>query len=190
MDIPFKQIIGEIDKSQRKTRRTLNEFLEIEPKDILERHHRGLYWFWTKLNSKELMQYRIAVEGTREVPIHLLVAQRQNLNHVCKVEEDGFQIVYNGIGGYKKEPANFGLRERIYQELNSNHHLTGTINLLNRSKQDAIKENWCISFFDFDDKRNKDILKQLKSKNPYTDYAPTLELLWRLEFGIPILTRH
>ncbi|WP_338357506.1 hypothetical protein [Yeosuana marina] len=51
-------------------------------------------------------------------------------------------------------------------------------------------ENWAIYYFDFDDEKNKSILKILKTKDPYTDYAKDLENLWRLEFGTPILFRH
>ena len=51
-------------------------------------------------------------------------------------------------------------------------------------------ENWAISYFDFDDEENKEILKVLNTKEPYLDFAKELENLWRLEFGTPILCRH
>jgi hypothetical protein len=69
------------------------------------------------------------------------------------------------------------------QELNCNDRRTGTLNLSNR--RGFYEENWAISYFDFDNADNAKIVKQLS----YSDDAENLESNWRIEFGIPILTR-
>lgn len=120
--------------------------------------------------------------GSIHVPIDKLVKLREGLNNISSLEKDGFRVVYNGIGGYKKEPAAFGLRERINQELNSNNRRTGTLNILNRGFN---IENWAISFFNFDDPENTEILNGLS----YLENANDIEIGWRLEFGTPILCR-
>lgn len=79
------------------------------------------------------------------------------MNNINKVLQKGFTIVYNGIGGYEKKPAAFGLRERINQELKCNDRRTGILNLLNRQNE-FNHDNWAISFFDFDNKNNYDII--------------------------------
>lgn len=190
MEIPFKQILRDIQLRQLSTFCTLETFKTKEHKDLLPSKHRGLYWLWTNLDYNELKSIPTK-KDTQEVPISKLVSQRENLQHLCNViEPNGFYIVYNGIGGYKTKPT-FGLRARINQELNCNHSLTGTLNLLNRHNDGRHDNNWGISFFDFDNDLNKHILSPLPDKkNHYNNYASTLEVLWRIEFGTPLLTRH
>jgi hypothetical protein len=144
-----------------------------------------MYWFWTDL-SFELLEETISFENTKEVPIGKLVKSRKELNCISKVSKDDFIVVYNGIGGYRTETKSFGLRERINQEISCNDYRTGTLNL-NRMFS---LENWAISYFDFDDEENKQLLNILNTKEPYLDFAKELENLWRLEFGTPILCRH
>jgi hypothetical protein len=144
-----------------------------------------MYWFWTDL-SFELLEETISLENTKEVPIGKLVKSRKELNCISKVSKDDFIVVYNGIGGYRTETKSFGLRERINQEISCNDYRTGTLNL-NRMFS---LENWAISYFDFDDEENKQLLNILNTKEPYLDFAKELENLWRLEFGTPILCRH
>ena len=47
-----------------------------------------------------------------------------------------------------------------------------------------------MSFFDFDNPENQELLKVLNTTNPYQEYAKDLEMIWRLEYGTPILCRH
>ena len=178
----MKTLINQIQNEQLNHFYTLTEFINNKP---LATKRRGLYWLWTNLDFSELKK-ATPIKGSKEVPIDRLVEHRDGLNNITNINKDGFKIVYNGIGGYKKTPAAFGLRERINQEITCNDYRTGTLNLARRFKP----ENWAISFFDFDDEKNKAILKTLKTKDPYADCAKDLENLWRLEFGTPILCRH
>ena len=52
------------------------------------------------------------------------------------------------------------------------------------------QKEWAVSFFDFDDEKNKEIFDFLKEDDAYIKYASDLEKLWRLEFGHPIFCRH
>jgi hypothetical protein len=180
----MKNIISDIHKAQLKTFCSLDSFLDKETCPLLNKH-RGLYWFWTDLSINDLAK---GVEGNinKEVPIKKLIAHRKDLNFICKVKDKKFRIVYNGIGGYNKEPAKFGLRERIRQEFQGNGPTVGTLNIQRVSSS----KNWAVSYFDFDAKENRNIIKKLKSENPYLDYAKDLEIMWRIEYGVPILCRH
>lgn len=178
----MKSLINSIQNQQLRCFYTLKEFKESKP---LPTKHRGLYWLWTNLSFDELEQ-TIIKENTKEVPIGKLVKHRRELSCITDISKGDFKIVYNGIGGYLKEPASFGLRERINQEITCNDYRTGTLNLSRRFNP----ENWAVSFFDFDDKDNHLLLSSLNTNQPYKDYAKDLENLWRLEFGTPILCRH
>jgi hypothetical protein len=179
----IKPLLYKIQEKQLKTFINLNDFRNQKP---LPTKRRGLYWFWTNLSNTELEQ-TITLENTKEVPIGKLVKYRNGLSCVADIKKDNFKIVYNGIGGYRTLTKSCsGLRERINQEISCNDYRTGTLNL-NRMFS---LENWAISYFDFDDEENKEILKILNVKEPYLDFAKELENLWRLEFGTPILCRH
>ena len=180
----YKTIIQEIHEVQLQTFCPLERFV-TKGTSILPKHKRGLYWIWTKLDFEELKNG--GNNHKSEVPIKDLITQRMELNHICKLEKDGFRVIYNGIGGYKNNPKGFGLRERIMQELNSNDYRTGTLNIRNRYNTDT---NWAVSFFDFDNDDNKAKFHFLNETNAYQNYASKLEKVWRLEFGHPILCRH
>ena len=183
----MKEIIKKIHQKQLLTFCELNKFYKVkEHYKILPRKHRGLYWLWTNVDY-QILKKTATKANTRQVPIDKLVSQRDGLKNIAKIEQQDFKIVYNGIGGFKKQPPTFGLRERINQEINCNDRRTGTLNIINRGFN---KNNWAVSFFDFDDPENQNILKPLKTKEPYLDFAKDLEMLWRLEYGTPILCRH
>ena len=176
MKANVKTILAEIQNRQLTTFCSLKDFRDKRPL-ILPRNHRGLYWIWSNLTFDNLQKIPTKPD-TKEVPISKLVSQRRDLANINKISHNGFTIVYNGIGGYEKTPASFGLRERILQEITSTNKHTGTLNLSNRRGFNI--ENWAVSYFVFDDSGN------LK----YPDDAKDLEMNWRVEYGIPILTRH
>lgn len=183
----MKELINQIHEQQLKTFCLLNQFYKNkEHYTVLPRKHRGLYWLWTNV-SFETLKKAAPRKNTQEVPIDKLVRYREKLNNTARVQKGDFKIVYNGIGGYKKTPASFGLRERINQEIHCNDYRTGTLNILNR---DFKPDNWAVSFFDFDNPMNYEILKVLDSTNTYIEYAKDLEMIWRLEYGTPILCRY
>ena len=180
----YKNIIQEIQNIQMETFCSLDTFLS-HGTTLLPKHKRGLYWIWSSLGFEEL---KMAINNhQREVPILKLVEQRLALNYTCQMENNGFKVMYNGIGGYKTNPKSFGLRERILQEINSNDHRTGSLNIRNRYSN---HEQWAISFFNFDDENNKSKFDFLNQTDAYINHASDLEKLWRIEYGHPILCRH
>lgn len=187
MEIDFKEILEEIQKEQLKTIVSVPEFKGSNGTSILATKRRGLYWLWTTSSNAELEQIIFDESKIRHVPIANLVKQRKYLQNICDITSNGFRIVYNGIGGYRTDKKGFGLRERILQEINCNDPRTGTLNIMANCKD---MNKWAVSFFDFDDVKNAEILEELKSNNVYTDYATIFENLWRLEYGTPILSRH
>jgi hypothetical protein len=186
----LKKLFSEIQKRQIETFSLVSEFKDSKKIPNLPTKHRGLYWIWTDHSFIDLQKI-LTKPKTKEVPISELVSRRCELNNICKVSHDGYKIVYNGIGGYKKEPAAFGLRERINQELNCSDKRTGTLNLLNRFNDYNSIDNWAVSYFDFDDINNQELVKSIPfEKKLYLEHSKNLEIDWRIEFGIPILTRH
>ena len=183
--VDFKNILEQIHESQLKTLVNLETFRNRDFIKTLPNRKRGLYWFWTSLSLEDLeLKTKLAIK--KEVPISKLISQRKDLNNICSIKKERFQVVYNGIGGYKKVPASFGLRERINQEVKANGPTVGTLNIL----QNSSIEHWAVSYFDFDAPENRGIIKQMKSESPYTEFAKDIEMLWRLQYGTPILTRH
>ncbi|MBP9849306.1 MAG: hypothetical protein KBC58_07685 [Flavobacterium sp.] len=184
MTVNYKQIVRQIEERQHSTFCAFNEF-DIKK---LPRKRRGLYWIWTSLSLDELANAPDDTsKGTKKVPLAKLIKQRKGLENICGIRKENFTLVYNGIGGYNSETKNFGLRERLLQEFNATNSNTGSLNITERYKD---KSHWAISFFDFDDINNQDIIALLESENPYLDFASDLEKLWRLEFGHPILCRY
>lgn len=181
----FKEILTQIHQAQIQTFVPLVRFREREFCKILGRKQRGLYWFWTDLSLEELEE-NTRKPSRQEVPISFLINQRKQLRNICNVKLEGFQVVYNGIGGYLKEPASFGLRERINQEVIGNGPTVGTLNIL----QNSDITRWAVSYFNFDSIENQNIVQQLESTNPYQEFGKDLEMLWRLQYGTPILCRH
>ncbi len=186
---PLKEILYKIQEKQVDSFQLIKDFRENK-KHTLQTKQRGLYWIWSDLEFKDLKNIKKGnPENWREVPIAELVSRRENLKGICNISLDNkFRIVYNGIGGYHKRPANFGLRERINQEINCNSRGLGTLNLLNRFPESKI-DNWGVSYFNFDDEQNLEILKNIASKDLYPQFAKIIETDWRIEFGTPILTR-
>jgi hypothetical protein len=182
--INFKKIITTIHEEQLKTFCSMTDFRENGLKNLPTKQ-RGLYWLWTDLTMVQLAKEAKPHEN-KEVPISSLLAQRDELQHVGRYyNEKNFRVVYNGVGGYKKTKS-FGLRERINQEINANGPTVGTLNILKNSTVG----NWGVSYFNFDEENNKELIPLLNFDDAYNTYAKDLEMIWRLEHGHPILCRH
>jgi len=191
----FKQIIEEIDKTQRATLVSLTDFRSKgKGTDILPSQSRGLYWLWCKTPLDAISKIDDG-EGAH-VPVNKLLRERNGFNYVCKVKEGDFQVLYNGMGGYAKwrKGSTYGLRGRINQEINCTNTKTGTLNLMGRNFN---LEDWKVSFFDFEDPNNKPILQMLPMATNefdpgeyYKEYANTLETLWRMHYGTPVFCRY
>ena len=192
----IKEIIEEIDKSQRETLVSLTDFRgrgKGKGTNILASRSRGLYWLWCKTPLGQLQQ--TDHHGGAHVPIKKLLHNRNGLDHICKEKDGLYRLLYNGMGGYSewKEGSYYGLRGRINQEVISNNTKTGTINIAGLALD---LDDWKVSFFDFDDPRNQDILKELPDMAKahigeiYSEFANELEVLWRMHYGTPILCRY
>jgi hypothetical protein len=180
----MKDILEQIHEVQLKSFCQLETFRHNDYLKTLPTKRRGLYWLWTNLSLEELERDTVP-NSRREVPISRLISHRKELNSICKIESSNYVIVYNGIGGYKKSVSS-GLRGRINQEIIGNGETVGTLNIIKNSDI----SRWAVSYFDFDAPENAKIIKQLNSASPYLEYAKDLEMLWRLHYGTPILTRH
>ena len=182
----IKDVLIEIHKRQMETFCSLEKFRGKGNQVYLSSKSRGLYWIWTNLSDMQLKKIKTD-RDTKQVPISELVSQRCGLKNINKIVHNGFRIVYNGIGGYKKQPSSsYGLRGRILQEFNCNDKRTGTLNLSGRDGIIFKEKNWAVSYFDCDDDDNSEIITGLT----YPNHAKMLEMNWRIEYGIPILTRH
>lgn len=179
----YKKLIQKIHNKQLETFCTIKDFKNKKQPFVLPTKHRGLYWIWTDLTDSDLEKSTPKL-NSKEVKISELVKHRKDLNNKCKILKGKFKIVYNGIGGYKKETKSSGLRERILQEIDCKSEGTGTLNIENRFKDNI--DNWAISFFDFDDIENSKLIEEIN----YIDNAKDIEEIWRIEFGTPILNRH
>lgn len=193
-NIDYKSILKIIQERQLTTFCSISTFKDRKHSQYLPTKHRGLYWIWTSLSFDSLQDIKTRPE-TNEVPISQLICQRYNLENINKISLNGFTVIYNGIGGYRTEPATFGLRERINQELRCTNSRTGTLNLLNREINNSkiSIDHWAITYFDFDDQDNSEVLRPLLSPinhNHYLEFAKDLETNWRIEYGTPILIRH
>jgi len=184
--IDYKHYIEIIHKVQLENFYPLNNFREDLNTMLLPRKNRGLYWIWSE-ESFENLRLVVTNPGTKQVPFHTLITQRKDLDYVCKPMIRKLRVVYNGKGGYRKRSKGFGLRERIFQELNCSDYRTGTLHLEHRNIDQS---KWAISFFNFDCPQNQALLPELKNNNFYDDYAGALEVGWRLHYGAPILSRH
>ncbi|MDI5899446.1 hypothetical protein [Flavobacterium yafengii] len=181
----MKDIVEQIHKVQLESFCPLETFRHKDYLKTLPTNRRGLYWLWTNLSLNELERDTVP-NSKKEVPISRLIGHRKQLNNICKIEKSNYLVVYNGIGGYNKSPASFGLRERINQEVIGNGPTVGTLNIL----QNSDVSRWAVSYFDFDAPENAEIIIHLNSDSPYLEYAKDLEMLWRLHYGTPILTSH
>ena len=191
MEINYKNIIEQIQAAQLKTLMPLAEFRNKKSIDKLPTESRGLYWLWCKTDFSKIA-LEATEKGSAHVPLDVLYNTRTDLEHVCKIKHNEFVMVYNGIGGFKtwRKGSTYGLRARINQECVSNNTKTGTLNIEARLN----REDWMVSYFDFEDEKNDSILKlldpQLNKAKLYENMANTLEILWRLHYGIPIFCRH
>lgn len=183
----FKEIVNAINSAQ------MNNFVLYEDfKDSfkLKTKQRGLYWIWSSFSDEELELANYDKAKIRHVNIPEMITNRKNLNHICNLRHPNnsqFKVIYNGIGGYRTNTKSFGLRERIFQELNCNDHRTGTLNFLNLGLDTS---KIAVSYINFDDEIVKKDIPFFQNENVYNLYAKELEMMWRLEFGHPILCKH
>lgn len=177
----YEHIVETINRHQLQNVLT---FDHINDKTILTNDlatkQRGLYWFWTSYSNQELKDMVRPSNMTGEIDISLLAEQRMGLNSICKLSIDQFRVVYNGIGG-GGATSNFGLRERILQEIKGQEG-TGSISIVNSNLNDYSK--WRVTYVNFND---EEFLNDIGESIDYLQHAELFEMLWRLHYGWPIL---
>jgi hypothetical protein len=140
-----------------------------------------LYFLYTSYSDEELANAKSPIHEA-DVPIGALARARRNQANVCKVEQDGFRIVYNG-GGIVS--AAYGMEARIKQQFNA-HPRTGS--LFTRDSTVGDLDRWRYSF----------VTLPLTDRHPPADLEPEwsyeqhgrqLERYWRIEHGWPMLCR-
>lgn len=173
----MKSKIREIDLLRSK--RLLN--ISGTQKTLLENppntHSYGLYWLYTNYTLNDLINSTKApLKGA--IDMAGLANDRQCLAHICNINDQGFRIVYNGIGGVGNKGTG-GLRERILQEFSGGCG-TGSLAIKKTSLSDLTR--WKYSYVIIQG-------STIDINLPYSLWAEKLENVWRLEFGWPILCK-
>jgi hypothetical protein len=136
----------------------------------------GFYWIYTSYTLEELVQCNPSYQqGAVQIP--LVAAIHGRLAKTCRIEVDGFRVVYNGIGGVGPKRSG-GLRERICGEFTGGQG-TGSLGVLRSSLNDLTK--WRFSYVLWEE-------LSLDTPLPYAKAnAIPLERGWRLQYGWPLL---
>jgi len=142
----------------------------------------GIYFFYTSYSIDELASVP-ALRG-RAVPIAKLAKAHGRLPSICNLEQAGFRLVYNGIGGFKGK--SYDLRTRILQEIHSTDERTGSLCIKTSAVNDLSK--WRFSYITL----HCDGQKSASDFGPewcFEEHASDLERCWRLAHGWPLLCR-
>jgi hypothetical protein len=171
----MKSKIWQID--QFRSKRLLN--ISGTQKTVLEgapiTNSYGLYWLYTNYTLSDLISSTKApLQGA--IDMAGLANDRQCLAHICNISDQGFRIVYNGIGGVGNKGTG-GLKERILQQFSGGKG-TGSLAIKKSSLSDLSRWKYSYVILQGD---TVDIDLQ------YSSWAEKLENAWRLEFGWPIL---
>lgn len=133
----------------------------------------GFYWIYTNYSQLELEQQVPQCQGA--IDIGLLSKLHNGLANTCKIQPEGFKLVYNGIAGAKT-----GVRERIHQHFNGGEG-TGSLAILRTNLNDL--ERWRVSYATIEtpQRYTPDVAAQ------YDAVAEHVERMWRLNYGWPML---
>jgi hypothetical protein len=135
----------------------------------------GLYWIYTTYSDAELLT-ATASNKRNSVSFGSLVARHAELTHLCDHKVGAFRVVYNGIGGLG--PKGYGgLRERILGEFRGGNG-TGSLAIRDSSLNDLGK--WRYSYV---------LWSEIEFPQPheYASFSESIERLWRIHYGWPIL---
>jgi hypothetical protein len=192
----YKGVAQAIDLYQRRPenriRFTFNDintrstFLFPEGATRLPNNRAGLYWVWTTCEIDDLVMSRhnVPTVGERRVPISQLSRERRSEfeditnGQKLTIDNRNYKLVYNGMGN--------GLMERIRQEvrIGINNTKTGSLDIAHSTINDP--NNWLITFVDFTD---PNFQNTLPDQIEYFPHASMFELIWRQEYGWPLLCR-
>ncbi len=174
----FSQIIESINTLQESR---LHEVSLIENRlsypDGPNTKEDGLYWIYTSHTNNDLLNSTPSLKRS-SINYSIMVDTYQGINHICSRSVDGYYLVYNGIGGVG--PKGYGgLRERILEDYRGGD---GTGSLAIKGSSLNTLSNWRVSYV---------LWSEIPFNSPcnYTDLATTLERLWRIHYGWPILCK-
>ena len=135
----------------------------------------GLYWIYTTYSDAELLA-ATASKKTNSVNFSSLVARHAELTHICNHTVGEFRVVYNGIGGLGPK-GHGGLRERILGEFRGGNG-TGSFAIKDSSLNDLRK--WRYSYVLWSE-------IEFTQTHEYARFSESIERLWRIHYGWPIL---
>lgn len=168
----YKSIIENINTLQESRISTVCQNGKLKlPDKFPPTKQEGLYWIYAKYTDQDFLNsikspQKNSVDLKNRVNRHLL------LNNICNKKVDEFRVVYNGIGG--------SLRNRILAEFRGGEG-TGSLAVCESSLKDLDK--WRFSYvlwseIDFN---------SIQKPHGYGTISRTIELLWRIHYGWPIL---
>ena len=133
----------------------------------------GLYWIYTSYSIEDLQQ-EFSVKNEGAIDISSLAEWHEGLDNICKIKEGEFMLVYSGRAN--------NLNSRIRQHINGGAG-TGSLAIRRSPFYDITK--WRLSYLvmEYNDAEDKKPDIDLS----YAHYAETLERIWRLQYGWPLL---
>lgn len=135
----------------------------------------GLYWIYTTYTDNDF-QHASPSSKKGSVDFKRLACRHSRLANICTDSLDNFRVVYNGIGGVGSKGGG-GLRERILAEFRGGEG-TGSLAVTDGTLGDLSR--WRYSYV---------LWAEIDFVSPYnySNFAAELELLWRIQYGWPVL---
>lgn len=135
----------------------------------------GLYWIYASHTNDDFLNSTPSQKNA-SINYSVMASTYQGINNICTRSVDGFNLVYNGIGGIGPKGSG-GLRERILGEYRGGEG-TGSL-AINGSSLNTLC-NWRVSYV---------LWSEIQFDVPceYQSLATTIERLWRIHYGWPIL---
>lgn len=135
----------------------------------------GLYWIYTRHTDEELLGSTPSPKRA-SVNFQHLAKRHASLGNTCRRNVGDFRVVYNGIGGLGPK-GHGGLRERILGEFRGGEG-TGSLAITGSSLGEL--QNWKYSYVLWSE------IEFLESHD-YSSFAESIERLWRIHYGWPLL---
>lgn len=144
----------------------------------------GFYFFYTSYTLAELQAGRKAPTSAA-VPIDDLARKFGRLGRTFSPADDGFTLVYNGIGGH--HGGSYNLRRRILQEISCQAERTGSLCIRQTTWNDLSR--WRYSYVTMTGSTDDGAEVDLPIPWNFGSHAKDIETAWRLHYGWPLLCR-
>ena len=137
----------------------------------------GLYWIYTDHTDQDFLDSSPSVKE-RSINFASMTRRHARLRNICRESVDRFRLVYNGVGGLGNGGYG-GLRERILEEYRGGRG-TGSLAITGSSLNDLTR--WRVSFV---------LWSEMIFEEPhdYMGHSASIEQLWRLHYGWPLLCK-